>query len=190
MENGVQIMFIIGKVDWFGDKKAKLEGRDGDYGYVTSLDNEIQGSFKLYKDQIKGNDSLGESYIPREDDIIIFSPGTKKPRPKAFTLYRINNFPYLNELKQILRRSSICHGELKIYLDLFDHFDELNKDQAEILYRLVNHEDPIRIGSVLPYIGTADDTKLSTLEALNLLSVSYSNDNNDEAVKKYLLQLY
>ena len=38
-------MLVIGKIDWFGDKKAIRECRDGFYGFVTPLDQNNNGSF-------------------------------------------------------------------------------------------------------------------------------------------------
>lgn len=193
-------MIVLGRIDWFGDKKAKMQGRDGDYGYVTSLDSEITGSFKLFKNQIRGSyfepketeDNDTDEYDKYKDDpysgaLVIFTPATNGKKPKALNLYSI--YDYFNKPAIIE-----AFGRVETESVLYPTVIELIKSSDQPLdmkISLLNHcfyEPKPFINRLLPFIMQDDNLKIDERIALQLLGYALFF-NSDEKIWETLIAL-
>lgn len=163
-------MIIIGKIDWYGDRKARREGRDGDYGYISSLDNEIKGSFKLYGNNLKYDGEQDEF----RDEMVTFYPDTSRRFPKARNVYFLGEHPDKSELKEALIRYETDSRIYSIMVELVKKSDEPVEAQVSVLLPFFNKSD-LDADLILPLIKNDDKVLLTPDDAFVLFN--YLSDN-------------
>lgn len=194
-------MMRIGKIEWFGDQKARRSGSDGNTGSLRSIDKENNGDFRFYGNAIHG--SLRSIIDVERPDVVgrlvAFKPSDRSERRKAYYVISLEEVLGENDGSEVF--DALCRLDSGKHFtqysggitktDIYDTVsrlliasDEPANEKTRVLLACLNDPLNFDLDTLAPYLINTCSERANPFTALSVLAKVHNN--SESRIRPYL----
>lgn len=197
-------MMRIGKIEWFGDQKARRSGSDGNTGSLRSIDKDNNGDFRFYGNAIHG--SLRSIIDVEHPDVVgklvAFKPSDRSAKRKAYYVISLEDVLDENDGSEVF--DALCRLDSEKHFtqysggitktDIYNTVsrllivsDEPANEKAGVLLACLNDPLNFDFDTLAPYVKNTSSERANPFAALSVLEKVHNN--SESRIRPYLEEI-